>query len=107
MQFDLGKHIIVGQSIFRGPIVQFSVPLSFLSSPTLATPQNCFFSSFVTADKAVGAQGFKIVWTEVQEGPSCEEFQCKKNDYCIPVKLRCNMVNNCGADDNSDEADCE
>jgi hypothetical protein len=63
--------------------------------------------SFVTADKAVGAQGFKIVWTEVQEGPSCEEFQCKKNDYCIPVKLRCNMVNNCGADDNSDEADCE
>ncbi|XP_063909056.1 dorsal-ventral patterning tolloid-like protein 1 isoform X5 [Zophobas morio] len=63
--------------------------------------------SFVTADKAVGAQGFKVVWTEVQEGPSCEEFQCKKNDFCIPDKLRCNMVNNCGADDNSDEADCE
>ncbi|KYB29011.1 Cubilin-like Protein [Tribolium castaneum] len=62
--------------------------------------------SFVTADKAVGAQGFKVVWTEVQEGPSCEEFQCKKNDFCIPDKLRCNMVNNCGADDNSDEADC-
>ncbi|XP_017776058.1 PREDICTED: bone morphogenetic protein 1 isoform X5 [Nicrophorus vespilloides] len=63
--------------------------------------------SFITADKAVGAQGFRVVWTEVQEGPSCDEFQCVKSGFCIPEKLRCNSVNNCGADDNSDEADCE
>ncbi|XP_017776055.1 PREDICTED: cubilin isoform X2 [Nicrophorus vespilloides] len=62
--------------------------------------------SFITADKAVGAQGFRVVWTEVQEGPSCDEFQCVKSGFCIPEKLRCNSVNNCGADDNSDEADC-
>ncbi|XP_025831406.1 cubilin isoform X2 [Agrilus planipennis] len=62
--------------------------------------------SFVTADKAVGAQGFKIIWTEVQEGPSCDEFQCSKTGYCIPFKLKCNNIYNCGADDNSDEDNC-
>ncbi|KAJ8959520.1 hypothetical protein NQ314_006256 [Rhamnusium bicolor] len=62
---------------------------------------------FITADKAVGAQGFKAIWTEVIDGPSCDEFQCIKTGFCIPDKLRCNNVNNCGADDDSDEADCE
>ncbi|XP_045469321.1 cubilin isoform X2 [Harmonia axyridis] len=62
--------------------------------------------SFVAADKAVGAQGFRAVWTEVQEGPSCDEFQCETSGFCIPNKLKCNSVNNCGAEDNSDEADC-
>lgn len=63
--------------------------------------------SFTSADKAVGSQGFRIVWTEVQEGPGCDEFQCLKSGFCIPNKLKCNLVNNCGADDDSDEADCE
>lgn len=63
--------------------------------------------SFITADKAIGGDGFRAVWTEVQEGPSCDEFQCKKSNYCIPNKLQCNQVDNCGADDDSDEADCE
>lgn len=62
--------------------------------------------SFITADKAVGAQGFRAIWTEVQEGPSCDEFQCHKSGFCIPNAMRCNMVNNCGADDNSDEESC-
>lgn len=70
---------------------------------------NCIRSyfSFITADKAVGSQGFRIIWTEIQEGPSCDEFQCSKTGYCIPNKLRCDLVRNCGADDDSDEADCE
>ncbi|XP_056630783.1 tolloid-like protein 2 [Diorhabda sublineata] len=67
---------------------------------------NAMRFSFITADKAVGAQGFRAVWTEVIEGPSCDEFQCVKSGFCIPDKLRCNKVNNCGADDESDEEDC-
>ncbi|XP_018580100.1 tolloid-like protein 1 [Anoplophora glabripennis] len=63
--------------------------------------------SFITADKAVGAQGFRAVWTEVIEGPSCDEFQCSQTGFCIPDKLRCNKMNNCGAGDESDEADCK
>ncbi|CAG9836029.1 unnamed protein product [Diabrotica balteata] len=68
---------------------------------------NAMRFSFITADKAVGAQGFRAVWTEVIEGPSCDEFQCLKSGFCIPDKLRCNKINNCGADDDSDEEDCE
>ncbi|XP_065169996.1 bone morphogenetic protein 1 isoform X3 [Atheta coriaria] len=67
---------------------------------------NAIRFSFIAADKAVGAQGFRAVWTEVQEGPSCDEFQCKKSNFCIPNKLRCNGVNNCGASDRTDEDDC-
>ncbi|CAH1099815.1 unnamed protein product [Psylliodes chrysocephalus] len=63
--------------------------------------------SFITADKAVGAQGFKAYWTEVLEGPSCDEFQCTRSGFCIPEKLRCNKINNCGSDDDSDEENCE
>ncbi|CAH0553998.1 unnamed protein product [Brassicogethes aeneus] len=67
---------------------------------------NAIRFSFVIADKAVGAQGFKAVWTEVLEGPSCDEFQCEQSGFCIPDKLRCNQVNNCGHEDTSDEANC-
>lgn len=55
----------------------------------------------------MGADGFKAIWTEVQEGPSCDEFQCEKSGFCIPSKLRCNDVSNCGVQDASDEADCK
>ncbi|KRT80064.1 CUB domain-containing protein, partial [Oryctes borbonicus] len=68
---------------------------------------NAIRFSFITADKAVGSQGFRIIWTEIQEGPSCDEFQCSKTGYCIPNKLRCDLVKNCGAEDDSDEADCK
>ncbi|KAF5284497.1 hypothetical protein FQA39_LY17032 [Lamprigera yunnana] len=67
---------------------------------------NAIRLSFITADKAVGSQGFRAVWTEVEEGSECTEFKCSKSGYCIPKKLRCNLVNNCGADDDSDEVDC-
>lgn len=65
------------------------------------------YFSFITADKAVGAQGFRAVWTEVTEGPSCDQFLCERTGYCISEKLRCNLVNNCGTEDDSDEANCE
>ncbi|KAL1123173.1 hypothetical protein AAG570_002260, partial [Ranatra chinensis] len=63
--------------------------------------------SFISADKSVGAQGFKAVWTEVaQPNEKCDEFKCAKSSYCIANKLRCNRVANCGADDTSDELNC-
>ena len=66
--------------------------------------------SFITADKAVGAAGFRIVWTEIKDGRGCdssEEFLCQINGFCIDQSLRCNDVSNCGLDDNSDEINCE
>lgn len=75
-----------------------------------------FFPSFLIAAKAVGAKGFKAVWTEIRglpggDGP-CQGFVCKKTGYCISETLKCNNVNNCGKDeekrkDKSDEADCK
>lgn len=74
--------------------------------------------SFTSADKAIGAQGFRIIWTEVQDtpvGPSspisllCEStyhFQCLASGYCISERLRCDGVKNCGSQDNSDEMHC-
>ncbi|GLH08018.1 Cubilin homolog [Gryllus bimaculatus] len=62
--------------------------------------------SFISADKSVGAQGFRAVWTEVKEGPDCDQFKCEKSSYCIADTLRCNKVANCGADDRSDELNC-
>ncbi|XP_053679390.1 cubilin [Anopheles nili] len=74
--------------------------------------------SFTSADKAIGAQGFRIIWTEVQDtpaGPSstlsllCEStyhFQCLTSGYCISERLRCDGVKNCGPLDNSDEMHC-
>jgi hypothetical protein len=66
-----------------------------------------FLCRFISADKAVGAQGFRAVWTEVSEGPDCEQFMCAKSSFCISKKLKCNRLENCGADDQSDEMDCE
>ncbi|XP_067618415.1 uncharacterized protein [Eurosta solidaginis] len=72
--------------------------------------------SFTTSDKTVGAPGFRIVWTEIQDsGPGppsigllCEStyhFQCEVG-YCISDKLRCDGVKNCGPGDDSDELHC-
>lgn len=55
----------------------------------------------------MGAQGFSAVWTEVSEGPDCEQFTCAKSNFCISKKLMCNSKENCGADDQSDEMNCE
>lgn len=64
-------------------------------------------------------QGFRIIWTEVQDSPVgssstmsllCEStyhFQCLTSGFCISERLRCDGVKNCGAADNSDEMHCE
>nr|XP_012232025.1 PREDICTED: dorsal-ventral patterning tolloid-like protein 1 isoform X3 [Linepithema humile] len=67
--------------------------------------------SFILADKAVGQQGFRAVWTEVSTDPEdpCEDqdqFLCSKSRYCISKSLLCNSIDNCGPDDTSDEEQC-
>ncbi|XKL66755.1 hypothetical protein PGB90_010175 [Kerria lacca] len=63
--------------------------------------------SFIVADKSVGMEGFRISWTEVSVAPNiCNEFKCEKSSYCIPGKLRCNNISNCGENDLSDEQNC-
>ncbi|KAJ6637891.1 Cubilin [Pseudolycoriella hygida] len=75
--------------------------------------------SFTTTDKTIGAPGFRVVWTAVQDiqpGPPssithhCESsflFQCETSGFCIAEKLRCDKVKNCGPGDDSDEMHCE
>jgi len=62
--------------------------------------------SFFFADKAVGAKGFKAIWTEFKDTSNCQEFRCAKSQICIPRTLRCNGINNCGHMDTSDEMNC-
>ncbi|XP_046405387.1 tolloid-like protein 1 isoform X1 [Ischnura elegans] len=72
--------------------------------------------SFISADKSVGAQGFRAVWTEIKdsveapvgavEKPCDGGFVCLRSGFCISERLTCNKVPNCGYDDRSDEANC-
>ncbi|CAG0901993.1 unnamed protein product [Darwinula stevensoni] len=62
---------------------------------------------FITADKAVGAQGFQAIWTEIKDDPHCDGFHCSKNGYCISDNLRCNGYENCGVGDKTDELNSE
>ncbi len=63
---------------------------------------------FITAQKAVGAKGFKASWTEIREpGSLCDQFRCASSGYCIPSSLRCNSIQNCGNSDQSDEINCK
>ncbi len=87
------------------------------------------------ADKAIGAPGFRAVWTEVQDGSisNCHNsffrmliwdnqynpvqknnsifsnIGCKKSQFCIPMDLKCDGSKNCGIAnieyDHSDEED--
>ena len=68
------------------------------------------YFSFITAQKAVGAKGFKASWTEISESSSscdAKQFRCASNKHCIPLELKCNNINNCGKNDNSDELNCK
>lgn len=62
--------------------------------------------AFITAAKSTGSAGFHATWTEIKEGPSCEQFHCKSSGFCISEKTKCNNRLNCGKNDNSDEFDC-
>ena len=64
------------------------------------------FYRFFVADKAVGAKGFKAIWTEIKDTSNCQEFRCTNSKICIPRNLRCNGINNCGSMDISDEENC-
>jgi len=75
----------------------------------IISDSNVLRLSFYLADKAVGAKGFKAIYTEVKDSTSCSgsgEFLCKTTGYCIPRSLQCNHVTNCGAEDSSDEDEC-
>ncbi|GIY62302.1 cubilin [Caerostris extrusa] len=63
--------------------------------------------TFATAEKAIGAEGFKAVWTEITETSDCQLFKCRESGFCIANELKCNKEPNCGWTDRSDEEDCE
>lgn len=63
---------------------------------------------FFIAEKAVGAKGFKAIWTEIKDPMDCSKgFQCFTSKYCISEALKCNSIDNCGKNDRSDEVDCK
>ncbi|QQP50916.1 Uncharacterized protein FKW44_012078, partial [Caligus rogercresseyi] len=35
---------------------------------------------------AVGAKGFKAIWTEIKDGPSCDEFHCFPLHFVSPAR---------------------
>jgi len=72
----------------------------------ITSQTNLMRVSFYVADKAVGAKGFKAIWSEIKDTSNCQEFRCAHSMICIPLNLRCNGINNCGANDNSDELKC-
>ncbi|CAG5135827.1 unnamed protein product, partial [Candidula unifasciata] len=66
---------------------------------------------FLSSPSSLGANGFKLSWTEVYQGPApsveCSGFRCVVNKYCISSTLKCNNEPNCGKGDDSDEtAEC-
>ncbi|XP_047737620.1 bone morphogenetic protein 1-like isoform X2 [Hyalella azteca] len=63
--------------------------------------------TFLAAARAVGAKGFKAIWTEVLDSPQCNQFLCKSTNFCIPRSLHCDGVANCGLSDFSDEERCD
>lgn len=65
--------------------------------------EDYFMLEFVTSDRALGAKGFKITWTEVHDTGPCRGFKCAITQYCIHESLKCNGQPNCGNLDSSDE----
>ncbi|XP_043509572.1 bone morphogenetic protein 1 isoform X1 [Frieseomelitta varia] len=75
---------------------------------TYLSEDNNMRLSFISADKAVGQQGFRATWTEVSTNTDCQDqFLCGKSKYCIAELLRCNKIYNCGPTDTSDEDNCD
>lgn len=81
--------------------------------PPIVSPSNSIRMSFLTSpDKVNGLQGFNFSWTEVlhvQSDSECtgEQFYlCSYSRLCIDAQLRCNGEDNCGENDDSDEAHC-
>ncbi|XP_077288055.1 tolloid-like protein 1 [Arctopsyche grandis] len=94
----------------NGPPVELCGEKALTDKWQYITESNSLRITFISADKSIGAQGWRAVWTEVKEiSPSdpCEQFACHKSSLCIAEKLMCNRVDNCGADDKSDETHCK
>ena len=108
LNFDRVMHIFWHQEVSDTYTKLFQVsqiPNALLVS--LLIPINLFSIRFYVADKAVGAKGFKAIWSEIKDTSNCQEFRCAHSMICIPLNLRCNGINNCGANDNSDELKCK
>jgi len=74
----------------------------------LISTTNLLKITFLTAQKAVGAKGFKASFTEIRDkGSTCDQFRCASSGYCISANLYCNSIPNCGHFDRSDELNCK
>ncbi|KAF4525770.1 hypothetical protein B566_EDAN002032 [Ephemera danica] len=91
----------------EGPPLELCGEKLPLDRSQFTSEANTMRISFISADKSVGAQGFRAVFTEVSDAPGCDRFMCGKSGFCISERLRCNHVDNCGFEDRSDEANCE
>merc|ERR1712203_437747 len=47
----------------------------------ITSETNLMRVSFFVADKAVGAKGFKAIWTEIKDTSNCQEFQCTQVQF--------------------------
>ncbi|KAI1702286.1 CUB domain-containing protein [Ditylenchus destructor] len=87
------------------------------TNPTVIAPivsaNNSIRISFLTApEKVNGLNGFNFTWTEVrrvERDSECageENYLCSYTRLCIASGLRCNGDDNCGENDDTDEAHC-
>ncbi|KAL3077910.1 hypothetical protein niasHS_013439 [Heterodera schachtii] len=82
--------------------------------PAIVSSSNSIRLSFLTSpEKVNGLNGFNFSWTEVRRvisdsecADSERQYLCSYSRLCIDAKLRCNGEDNCGENDDSDEAHC-
>lgn len=101
-----GAVVRVWLDLSQQPVELCGSELSNETSELISTT-NMLKITFITAQKAVGAKGFKASWTEIREpGSSCDQFKCASSGYCVSSNLHCNAIKNCGNNDQSDEMNC-
>uniref|UniRef100_A0A914CE37 CUB domain-containing protein n=1 Tax=Acrobeloides nanus TaxID=290746 RepID=A0A914CE37_9BILA len=79
----------------------------------IVSSKNSIRISFLTApEKVNGLKGFNFTWTEVRlvkldaECADESHYLCSYTRLCIDSRLRCNGDENCGENDDTDEAHC-
>ncbi|KAF7262323.1 hypothetical protein EG68_00399 [Paragonimus skrjabini miyazakii] len=81
-----------------------SIPLSeycgnLTSLPPLIVSRTAVTIQFVTTENPSGANGFRLVWTELLVAGldgSCDGFSCKHTKHCIARGLLCDGLPHCG-----------